>query len=263
MLDLHCHILPGVDDGAIDLADSLEMARDAVAQGCRALVTTSHLGEALFDTSAELLRVEHARFAKALAAERIPLEVFPGAENYFGREDALTFAERAVGLGPVDRYVLFDFSMREPPPGVDAAIEALKARKRRAIIAHPERNLALMDDPAPLADWVARGALLQINAASILGLLGRDAQEMAAYLLSCGACHVIASDAHDRERRPFCLGDGRKAAAELAGEADAARWCDEHPWKIVRGEDVPTAPLSLAPRSKGARLLRKLRNLGG
>jgi protein-tyrosine phosphatase len=123
--------------------------------------------------------------------------------------------------------------------------------------------LALLDDPEPLAEWVASGALLQINAASLLGLLGRDAQEMAVYLLSCGACHALASDAHDRDRRPFCLEDGRASAVELVGEEDAALWCRVNPWKIVRGEEVTAAPLRLAPRSKGARLLRKLRNLGG
>jgi protein-tyrosine phosphatase len=263
VLDLHCHILPGVDDGAIDLPDSLEMVRAAVEQGCRAVVATSHLGESLFDTSPELLQAEYARLVDAVASERIPLEIFPGAENFLGREDAVLFAERAVALGRAGRYVLFDFSMREHPPAIEAAIEALHARGRRAIIAHPERNLELMDDPAPITDWIARGALMQINAASLLGLLGRDAQEMAAYLLAGGACHVLASDAHDRSRRPFCLGDGRKAAAEFVGEAEAARLCEENPWKIIRGEDVTTAPPSLTSRSKGARLLRKLRNLGG
>ncbi len=264
MLDLHCHILPGVDDGAVDLVDSLEMARSAVAQGCRAVVATSHLGEALFDTSPELLRTEHAHLVKAIAAERIPLQVLPGAENFLGWDDAPPhFADHAVPLGEIGRYVLFDFSMRERPDGVGAAIAALRAKGRRAVIAHPERNLALMDDPTPIVEWLAAGALLQVNAASLLGLLGRDAQWMSTYLLSSGACHVLASDAHDLRRRPFCLGAGRKALTGLVGDALATRLCEETPWMIARGEDVTTTPAELAPLSKGARLWRKLRSLGG
>jgi len=263
VLDLHCHILPGVDDGAIDLHDALEMARAAVAQGCRAVCATSHLGESLFDTSPDLLRDEHRRFRAAVAREGIPLEVFAGAENFLGDEEAERFAARAVPLGEHGRWVLFDFSMREPPPAVGAAIDALAARGLGAVIAHPERNLGLMDDPSPLEAWVARGALLQVNAASLLGMLGKDAQEMAEWLLANGGAHVLASDAHDLARRPFCLAAGRRAAAAIVGEEEAARLCTDRPWSVARGERVRPEPLSLPPRSKGGRLLRRLRRLGG
>lgn len=261
MLDLHCHILPGVDDGAIDLPDALDMARDAIAQGCRGVFATSHLGEKLFDTTPEVLRTEHRRLVAALARERIALQVFPAAENFLAEEDPVAFASRAMPLGE-SRYVLFDFSMREPPSCVTAAIDALVARDRVAVIAHPERNLALMDDPSPVADWIARGALMQVNAASVLGLLGRDAQETAEHLLERGAAHVLASDAHDRKRRPFCLGDGRKAAETIVGADEAARLCSERPWMIARNEPIEVSTPSLGPRSKGARFLRKLRELG-
>ena len=263
MLDLHCHILPGVDDGAVDLRDSLDMARDAVAQGCRAVFATSHLGEHLFDTSAELLREEHRRVAAAVAAEGIPLEILPGAENYLGDGDPADFARRAVPLGTEGRWVLFDFSLREPPAGVAAAIDALGRRGLGAIVAHPERNLALMEDPSPLEDWVGRGALLQVNAASLLGLLGGDAREMAEWLLESRAVHVLASDAHDRGRRRFCLDDGRRAAEEIVGAEEAARLCGEVPWRIAAGEAIDPAPLRLPSRSRGRRILRRLRRLGG
>ena len=262
MVDLHCHILPGVDDGAIDLHDSLEMAKQAVSQGCRAVVASSHLGESLFDTTPEWLRTEHRRLAAAVARAGIPLQVIPGAENFLPDGDPAKFVSGAVPIGEDGHWVLFDFSMRLPPPGVSAAIDGLKARGLGAVIAHPERNIGLMDDATPLADWVARGALLQVNAASLLGLLGRDAQEMAEWLLANGAAHLLASDAHDLVRRPFCLADGRKAAAEIVGEEQANRLCTERPWAVAEGKAVAVEPLQLPPRSKGARLLRRLRRLG-
>ena len=262
MVDLHCHILPGVDDGAIDLHDSVEMAKQAKAQGCRAVVASSHLGESLFDTNAALLRAEHKRLVTAFARQGVDLQVIPGAENFLADGDPGRFIEGAVPIGEGGHWVLFDFSMRHSPPGVSEAIEGLKRRGLGAIIAHPERNVGLMDDPTPLADWVARGALLQVNAASLLGLLGRDAQEMAEWLLVNGAAHLMASDAHDPVRRPFCLADGRKAAAELVGQAQADRLCAENPWAVVEGKDIPVDPLKLPSRSKGARLLRRLRRFG-
>lgn len=263
MVDLHCHILPGVDDGAIDLHDSMHMARAAVGQGCKAVVASSHFGEALFDTTPELLRQEHERLVKALAREQIPLQVFPGAENFLPDGDVAEFVRNAIPVGANGRWVLFDFSMRRPPPGVTAAIDGLKRRGLGAIIAHPERNVALMDDPTPLVEWVAHGALLQVNAASLVGLLGKDPQEMAIWLLQNGAAHLMASDAHDLQRRPFCLDDGRHAAAEIVGEDAAELMCRTRPWEIVAGKPVSVAPLELPSRSTGGRLLRRLRRLGG
>jgi protein-tyrosine phosphatase len=189
MLDLHCHILPGVDDGAIDLPDALDMARDAIEHGCRAVFATSHFGETLFDTTPELLRNEHRRLVVALAAAKVALQVFPGAENFLAEEDPVGFAARAIPLGENGSYVLFDFSMREPP-------SCVAGRSRPCGLAGAWRssrtpsNLALMDDPSPIAEWIASGALMQVNAASPRGSLGRDAQEMAEHLLERGAAHA-------------------------------------------------------------------------
>ena len=118
MLDLHCHILPGVDDGAVDLPEAFAMARAALANGTLGVAATSHLGESLFDTTAELLRSEHAALVAALEREGIDLEVHPGAENFLGDGPAEEFAVNAVGLGVANRYVLFDFSMRKPPDSI-------------------------------------------------------------------------------------------------------------------------------------------------
>jgi protein-tyrosine phosphatase len=256
MLDLHCHILPGVDDGAVDLADAFAMARAALATGCRAVCATSHLGEGLFNTSVEMLATEHAKLVTALRRADIGLEVFPGAENFLPDEiSGAEFAEIAIPLGSAGRYVLFDFSMREAPRNVLDAVEALSRQGRVAVIAHPERNRDVQADPAPLVDWVAAGALLQVNAGSVLGMLGDAAQSCAVELLEAGAAHVLASDAHGVERRrPFCLDAGRRAAAEIVGEEEADRLTRERPWSIVRGEDIRVEPVIL-PRRGGPRTL--------
>jgi protein-tyrosine phosphatase len=258
MLDLHCHVLPGVDDGAVDLQDSLALADDAVEQGCRAICATSHLWESLFDTSPEVLQREYDGFVKAIRREGIPLEVFPGAENFLGAMTPAEFADRAVPLGPGRKYVLFDFSLRSVPSHVGETVKALLAAGRIPLIAHPERNLELQGDPTRVAEWIALGARIQVNAASLVGLLGRAAQESAEHLLEAGAAHVLASDAHDRKRRPFCLRAGRDRAAEMLGEEEANRMTKERPWQIVNGETFSVPSVTIEPRSGTRRFLRRL-----
>lgn len=258
MLDLHCHILPGVDDGAVDLPDSLDLARDAVETGCRAVFATSHLWERLFDTSPELNRAEWEHLVPVVEREGIPLQIFPGAENYLAAEvTPQEFAERAVPLGEDGTYVLFDFSLRQMPPHVGQAVDALAARGRTAVIAHPERNAGLQVDPRPIADWITRGALIQVNAPSLLGIHGELPAAVGKELLERGAAHLIASDAHHRRRRPFCLDRARKLAAEIVGEEEAWRMVSERPWAIARRESFEVERhVELEARSRG--FLRKL-----
>lgn len=254
MTDLHCHILPGIDDGAVDLPESFAMARAALADGSSAVVATSHLGESLFDTTAELLRSTHEELTAALVREGIPLTVYRGAENFLGETDADAFARDAVGLGEANAAVLFDFSMRRPPPHVGEAIEAIVRGGRTPIVAHPERNLALQEDPGPIAEWIERGAWIQVNAPSLVGTLGEDARVCARRLLEAGAAHLIASDAHNLRTRPFCLGAARRIAAEIVGEEEADRMTRERPGRLVRGEGVgpaPRPPAGLAREKKG------------
>jgi len=258
MLDLHCHVLPGVDDGAIDLRDALALADDAVEQGCRAICATSHLWENLFDTSAALLEREYDEYVKAVRREGIPLEVFPGAENFLGQMAPEEFAEKSVPLGPGRKYVLFDFSLRAVPDHVGDTIVALLAGGRVPLIAHPERNLELQADPSRVAEWIAQGARIQVNAPSLLGLLGRAAQESAEHLLESGAAHVLASDAHDRKRRPFCLAAARDRVAQVYGEEEATRLTHDRPWQIARGETFDVPNVTIEPRSGPRRLLRRL-----
>jgi protein-tyrosine phosphatase len=258
MLDLHCHVLPGVDDGAVDLPDALDLVRDAVETGCRAVFATSHLWENLFGTSPEVNRSEWEHLVTAVKREGISLEILPGAENYLSA--AVTpaeFAKRAVPLGDGGNHVLFDFSLRQLPPHVGAAVDALAAAGFTAVVAHPERNADLQNDPRPIADWISRGALIQVNAPSLLGIHGEGPAVLGTELLARGAAHVIASDAHHRRRRPFCLDRARDLAAETVGQEEAWRMVSERPWAIARGEAVKVnRRVELEARSRG--FLRKL-----
>lgn len=252
MIDLHCHILPGVDDGAVDLSDSYDMARAALADGSRIIAATSHLGESLFDTTWDLLTQAHGELVSGLEREGIGLEVFLGAENFLGDISPAKFAETARGLGPADRYVLFDFSMRRVPPHVGDAIEAIRGGGRTPIIAHPERNLELQENPSPILEWIEAGALIQVNAPSVVGLLGDEAQKAALQILQADAAHLLASDAHNVKTRPFCLKRAREAVVSLVGEIEAEEMTARRPLGILRGDEVRTSrsPKGWTPTKK-------------
>lgn len=258
MIDLHAHIVPSVDDGAVDEVEALEMARAAVEQGCEAVCATPHLWEGLFGTSVETNASGYRVIQRAVEREGIPLKLFAGAENYLAEGDADLFAEKVVTLGEGGRYVLFDFSMASVPSNVGRAIEALAAKGFTALIAHPERNQDLQLDSTPVEDWIAKGARIQVNGPSVLGRHGREAHETALVLLEAGAVHVLASDAHGMRRR-FCLGEVFEAVAEHSGRDLAERLCKENPWRVIRGKDLEAGPVKLERQSRAARFLRRFR----
>lgn len=249
MIDLHCHILPGLDDGARDLEDSVAMARQAVADGIAGVCATPHV-------RADHPRVEPAAIAggaadlqATLTARGIPLRILPGAEVAQDELERLSAAELdAVTLGGTGGWILL-----EPAPGpldarLELAVERLRADGRRVVIAHPERH-AGADLGMRLATLVAAGCLIQWTAAFAVDPATRPV--LLAHARE-GLVHLLASDAHSsRFGRPVALAAGF-AALRAALPAAAVAWmAHEAPRGIVRGE--PVGPPPLPPRVRRAR----------
>ena len=230
VIDLHCHILPGVDDGALDLADSVAMARQADADGIATVCATPHIRHD-HDVRIGELAERRAELNAALEAAGVTARVAGGGEVAETIVDRLADAElRAVSLGGGGTWILL-----EPRPGplsgsLSATVRVLRDRGFSALIAHPERH------PAPdlaerLAEAVADGALVQVTAAHV------EAGEWAAFARD-GLVHVVASDAHSSHGgRPVVL-SGALAALRAAGLPEArVRWIAETvPRAIVAGE---------------------------
>jgi len=239
VIDLHCHILPALDDGARDLDDALGMARQAQADGIAAVCATPHLRH---DHAVEIpsLPGRVAALQEDLDARGITVRILPGGELAQTAADELGDAElRAITLGGAGGWVLL-----EPAPGpIDAqllaSVRRLAARGQRCVIAHPERH-AGPDFEAHLAALAAAGCLIQWTAAFAVAPDARD------YLLGLarrGLVHLLGSDAHSsRAGRPVALA-GAFAALRDALDADAVRWIAEAaPAAIVRGDAPPPAP---------------------
>jgi protein-tyrosine phosphatase len=239
MYDLHCHLLPGIDDGPETLAEGLEMARLAVAEGIRKSVVTPHLHVGRWDNDRAVIEVAVAAYRRELASAGIALEIGFAAEV---RSDydilPLIEEERVPFLGALEgkRILLLELPHSHVPLGSDKLVDWLMAHGIRPMIAHPERNKDIMRDLTRLEPFVEAGCLLQLTADAIAGGFGSEAKQRAHEILERGWATVVASDAHDSKARPPRLRKGLAAAAKIVGEEAARALVEDVPRRIVEDE---------------------------
>lgn len=253
MIDLHSHILPGLDDGARSLGDALGMARTAVADGIATIAATPHV-RSDFPTSASAMEGAVDSLRTAFAEEGIELELLRGGEIALDRLDLISADELArFGLGGNPVYVLLEFPYEGWPVALPSIVLGLRARGVTPVIGHPERSRAVQADPERLRPIVLSGALCQLTAASLDGRLGRRNRDAAFDLLERGLAHLVASDAHT----PDIRGIGMSGAADAVGDAALARWLTETvPAAIVAGEPAPANPVPVRRPSRLRGFLR-------
>jgi len=235
MIDLHCHLLWGVDDGAQTLDEALALARHAVADGIVASVLTPHIHPGRYENTRSQLEPRVEAFRAALADAGIPLAVKLGGEVRLSMESLELLLEgQAPFLGEVDGYriMLLEFPHQTIPVGSLQFVDKLMQMKIRPLIAHPERNKAVIGDPNRLVPYLERGCWLQLTAAAIAGHFGEPPETTARTLLGNGWAHVIASDAHNLKHRPPSISEGCRLAAGIVGAASAERMTCELPARI-------------------------------
>lgn len=236
MIDLHSHLLPGVDDGAQTLDESLALARLAVEDGIRISVLTPHVHPGRYENVRSDLLPRLASFQEALTAAGISLQLRLGGEVRLGIESLELLLDGEVPfLGEVDGYrvMLLEFPHQMIPVGSQQFIEKLRQLKVRPLLAHPERNKAIMAQPERLAGLLEAGCWLQLTAGSIAGRFGDASRLVAKRILENGWAHVIATDAHNLQHRPPLLREGFQAAAAIVGEAEAWQMVSQRPAKIL------------------------------
>jgi protein-tyrosine phosphatase len=239
MIDLHSHILPGLDDGSRTVEDARALARRAAADGVTAIAATPHV-RSDYPTRPEEMERGVSRLREDFLNEGIDVEVLPGGEIDLGMlasfdDDGL----HRFTLAQSGRYLLLEFPYTGWPAGLEETVYGLGLRGILPVLAHPERNRAVQSNPGRLTEAVRMGALVQVTAASLDGRVGRSSQKAANKLLELGLAHVLASDAHTPEVREA----GLAAAAEAVGDDGLARFLTvEAPSAIVAGEPVPEPP---------------------
>lgn len=243
MIDLHCHILPGVDDGSRNLEESVEMARLAVASGVRGIAATSHFrGEERELPKIPLLCERFDLLQKTLNENGIPLKLFHGAE-ILGLPETSQMAERrllpTLGEG---NYVLIEFYFDEPGEMIDQRLDLVARCGYRIVVAHPERYDAVKENPDWIHRWFDRGYAIQVNKGSVLGRFGSRVRHTAEEILSMGAAHILASDAHRSDIRTTHMAEIRNWACENLGEQYSRILLEENPARVLLGR--PLAPIT-------------------
>jgi protein-tyrosine phosphatase len=254
VIDLHCHVLPGVDDGPATLEDSVALCRAATAAGTRTIVATPHVSWDWPQVSSRVIADGVARVNEAIEAEGLDLEVRPGAEVAMTRAGDLSDEELValrLGGGP---YLLVECPYSPAAAGFDAILHGLAGRGHRILLAHPERCPAFQRDRARLQAFVEAGMLTSITAGALVGRFGRGVKAFARDLLEQGLVHDIASDGHGAgPQRPPSIGP----ELEEAGLADRADWhARAVPLAILDGTPLPPAPPPPA-RPRGLRIFRR------
>jgi protein-tyrosine phosphatase len=254
MIDLHSHVLPGLDDGAADMEESLRLAGAASAAGTTTLVATPHVRED-FPYPRTLIGERSEELRSELTRAGIDLRIVEGAEVAIPEID-ITDDETMAGLCLGDgRNVLVESPYTQATGGLEYALFELQLRGFGVVLAHPERSPTFIADVDRLASLVERGVVCSITAGSMRGDYGRTVRRAAAEMLERGLVHDVASDAHDVTRRPPVLGNAFTALdAALPGLAQLASWfVEEAPAAILRGEHPgPPPPLRAATRRRRA-----------
>ena len=248
MIDLHCHILPGIDDGPAILAESLAMARQAVADGIHTIVATPHaLGGGHPNPPARICE-EVKKFQEALNSKAIPLTILPGCEVHNCPDMADRIADgQASFLNKQKKHILIEFPFKDISKAYGDELAKLIKMGITPVLGHPERNPATYKKPKMLLEFITMGCLIQMNSTSITGGFGPLILENAKRLLQYRMIHLIASDAHSSGRRSPTLSLAVKFAGEvLDNPEDALAMVTTTPQQIVDGENVeiPTAVFS-------------------
>lgn len=250
MIDLHCHILPGVDDGAKDMEDSMKMARTAVEEGITHILATPHYKNGHWDNEKRDILPLVEEVQVELDARGIPLTIFPGQEVRINGELMEDIElDRIQFIDENNQYVLIEF----PTPSIPAYTESLFFEMQRSgvipVIVHPERNHAVLKDPNILLPFIEKGALAQLTAASYTGGFGKEIQQVSTKLIEADLVHFIASDAHNVKSRSFHM---RAAFDKLEKEygSDKVEAYHQITKDLVNGEVIVAPTPSEVKRKK-------------
>jgi len=249
VIDLHSHVLPGLDDGARTIEDSRELASKAASEGITAIAATPHVRHD-YPTTPDRMEAEVAALRRDFSEQGIPVEILHGGELDLQAMRALSQDDlRRFTIAQNGRYLLVEFPYRGWPLDLEQTLFDLALSGFAPILAHPERNAEVQAEPGRLSPFVDRGGLVQITAASLDGRIGRRSRQAAQELIEAGLAHILASDAHLPEIREV----GLAAAAEALDDELARYLTQAAPSAIVAGEAVPPPPA----RRRRRRFLRR------
>lgn len=262
MVDLHCHVLPAIDDGSESLEQSLEFCRVALADGVTTLVATPHQRPGVYENSPAAVHQKILGLRSALQETAIDIEIVEGAEVYCTPDLPQRVREgKVTTINGAGRYLLLELPYQQAPLRVEETIFQLKLAGVTPILAHPERIAYFVADLSRLAALVRLGCLTQVTGAALLGKFGARALDYTIRMLENNLAHIISSDAHDTVYRPPVLSRARDAAADVVGPERATEMVTQVPRAVCRGLDWEPWEFEPEPPAEPPGLLERLRSL--
>jgi len=251
MIDLHCHMLPGIDDGAPDLATALEMARIAVADGITVTACTPHIYPGLYENTATGIRAAIVKLQQELDNAGIALRLVEGADVHLTPDLLRDLRADRIPCLNGTRYMLLEPPHHVAPPRLEQQVFGLIANGYVPLITHPER-LTWIEDHYPMFLRLAKsGAWLQVTAGALTGRFGKRPRYWAQRLLDEGPVHIIASDAHSVHRRAPLMAEARAVAARQVGEKEAWAMVRDRPAALLRNQSASGLEPERRPASRG------------
>jgi len=258
VIDLHTHILPGVDDGVPTMEDAVAFAKVAVADGIKTIVATPHYRDGFYINPREEVLAGVAALTATLAAEGVGVEVLPGAEVHVCADLVERVkAGHAPTIADNGRTVLFELSMSQYPFDVANIVYKMRLAGLQVLFAHPERIRYFQDDVRRYEEVIRLGACGQLTSGSALGVFGSAVEEFSEELARKGLVHVIASDAHNTRGRSPVLSRAVERVGQWVGPDFAARMVDDIPRAFLEGRDPDLPPAPEEPRGRQRSLLSR------
>jgi protein-tyrosine phosphatase len=253
VIDLHTHILPGVDDGVKTIEAALEFARVAASDGTRTIVATPHYRDGFYMNPRHEVLAAVRDLNARLAEASIPVEVLPGAEIHVCSDLVQRVKDgHAPTLADNGRTVLFELSMSQYPVDLENFVFQMRLAGLQVLFAHPERIRYFQEDLRRYETVVRLGAFGQVTTGSLLGTFGEDVEQFSEELVRKRLVHVLASDAHNTRGRPPMLSAGVARIASWVGDDLATRMATDIPRAFLDGADPELPPPPASPARRGS-----------
>jgi protein-tyrosine phosphatase len=239
MVDLHCHILPGIDDGAPTMEESMAMAESAIADGITHVVATPHSSSEYYFDFARVRRLRDELQSKIGGK----LQLATGCDFHLNPENLRSLRKDPSPYCVNERdYLLVEFNEISIPPGMDQTLHEIQLAGVRPVITHPERNRILLAHPERLKKWVRQGCFVQVTGGALTGSFGVAAQKDAQKWIREGLVHFVASDAHNTRTRPLRLLPAYDVVLDQFGEEKARALFLDNPLAAFEGRELPYVP---------------------
>ncbi|MCP3852806.1 MAG: capsular biosynthesis protein [Gammaproteobacteria bacterium] len=239
MIDIHSHMLPGIDDGAQTLNDGIDLARYAVARGITHSVITPHIHPGRYDNNIDTIDEAFQHLQNEIKKQNISLKIAYAAEVRISVEMMELITHNKIpflGQYQNKNVLLLEFPHSHILPGSENLIKWLTKRNIKPIIVHPERNKELQADFSKITPFLKAGCLLQVTAGSLIGKFGPKSQQISQLLIKNNWAHFVATDAHNLKHRPPDLSDAYQYLKTEIGETQARKLLYDNPWSIVKNK---------------------------